>query len=128
MTNVRFDWARRDRPGGEMKTAEQVSHALRFDDVTHARRGAVAFYIGRGGGRYAGILPGTLEAIFLADRVGGGDALALAVAGRSDAAEHGVYLVSVTLGIGQALEQKDYRAFTHDEAVGAFGEGASAGR
>ena len=64
----------------------------------------------------------------LADRVGRGDALALAVARPADAAQHGVDLVAVALGIGQALQQEDRRAFAHDEAVGALGVGPRAGR
>ena len=63
----------------------------------------------------------------LANRVGRGNALALAVARSADAAQHGVDLVAVALGIGQALQQKDRGAFAHDKAVGSFGIGASAG-
>ena len=34
-----------------MKTAENIRHALHFDNVTHARRGAVTFYVSYCGGR-----------------------------------------------------------------------------
>ena len=115
-------------PGGKMKTAEHVSHALRFDDVAHAGRCAVAFNQRRGSGRQAGILPGALDGEFLADRVGRRNALSLAVARSADAAQHGVDLVAIALGIGQTLEQEDRGAFAHDEAVGSLGVGAGAGR
>ena len=77
--------------------------------------------------RQPGVLPGALDGEALSDRIGGGDALALAVARAADAAQHGVDLVAVALGVGEALEQEDHRAFAHDEAVGAVGVGTRAG-
>ena len=88
----------------------------------------MAFDQRRGSRREAGILPGALDGEFLADRVGRGNALALAVAGSAHAAQHGVDLVAVALGIGQTLQQEDGGAFAHDEAIGSLGIGTRAGR
>src|SRR5579864_8541242 len=77
------------------------------------------------GGRQAGILPGSLEAELLADRVRCGNPFAFAVARRADAAEHGVDLIAITLGVSQALHDENRRAFAHHEAISAFSIGPS---
>src|ERR1017187_9327225 len=58
---------------------------------------------------------------------GCGDPFAFAVAGRADAAKHGIDFVPIALGVSQALHHKDSGAFAHDEAVGPLGIGARAG-
>ena len=65
---------------------------------------------------------------FLTDRIRCGDTLSLTVARSAHAAQHGVDLVAVALGVGQTLEQKDRGTFAHDEAVGSLGVGTGAGR
>ena len=72
-------------------------------------------------------LPGPLDGEPLADRVGGGDALAPPVARSRHAEQHGVDAVAVPLGVGQPLEQEQGAPLAHDEAVGAVGVGAGAG-
>ena len=116
-----------DAPGQGRKLAEHVGHALHFHHVAHPGRGAVTLDQGYGRRRQAGILPSALDGELLADWVGRGDALALAVARAADAAQHGVDFVPVAFGVGQALEQEDRGAFTHDEAVGALRKGPRAG-
>ncbi len=126
MADVRLDRAQSHRVRRKMVIAEQVGHALCFHHIAHTSRSSVAFDQSRGGRRQACILPGSFQTEFLADRVRRGDPLAFAIAGRTDAAEHGIDLISVALGIGQAFHHKDRRALTHDEAVGALGIGARA--
>ena len=111
-----------------MKRVEHVNHALRFDRVSHAGRSAMALNHRGRSGRYAGIFPGALDAEFLTDGVGRSDAFSFAVARSAEAAHYCVNLVAITLGISQALEQKDGGAFAHDEAVSSLGIGAGAGR
>ncbi len=127
VADVRFDRTERDRMRWEMLAAEQVGNALRFYHIAHAGRGAVSFHQSCGCGRQTGILPGALQAKLLADWVGSGDAFAFAVARRTDAAEHGVDLVAIALGIGETLHHKDGRAFAHDETIGTFGIRTRAG-
>ena len=64
---------------------------------------------------------------FLSHRIGRSDAFSFSVARSADAADHGVDLVSVALGIRQALQHEDRCAFAHDESIGSFGVGAGAG-
>ena len=80
-----------------------------------------------GAGATPAFAPGALDRQPLADRVGRGDALALAVAGAADAAQHGVDAVAVALGVGQALEHEQRGALAHHEAVGAGVERPGAG-
>ena len=74
------------------------------------------------------LLPGALDGQPLADRVRRGDALALAVAGAADAAQHGVDPVAVALGVGEPLEHEQRSALAHHEAVRAGVERPGAGR
>ena len=87
----------------------------------------MAFDQGCGSRRQSRVLPGALDGKFLADRVRRGDALALAVTGSGDAAQHGVDVVTIAFGIGQTLQQEDRGSFAHDEAVGALGKGSCPG-
>ncbi len=73
-----------------------------------------------------GRFPGALHSQLLADRVGGSDALAFAVAAAGHAADDGVDLVAGALGVFQSFQQERARAFAHDKAVSADTEGARA--
>ncbi len=78
------------------------------------------------GGVDPGCLPGAFDGLLLAGGVGGGDALTLAIAAGTYAADDGVDLVVIALGIRQALKQKDRSALTHHETVGTGGIGPAA--
>ena len=127
MSDIRFHRAERHRAGGKLESRRIA--VMLSTSTTSPTRVDVPWPSIRGdaGGREPGILPGARNGEFLADRVGRGDALPFAVAGSPDTAQYGVDLVSVALGIGQAFEHEDGRAFAHHEAIGAFGEWAAAG-
>ena len=55
-----------------------------LDHIADAGRGAVPFKQGGDGRREPGVIPRPLDAQPLPERIGGGDALALAIAGRAD--------------------------------------------
>ena len=107
--------------------AKDFAQAVDFGHVTNLGACAMRFEQ-RGRGRVqAGIFPRTPGGKNLPDRVGGRDALALAVRGSAHAADDGVDFVAVTFGVGEAAQQERGRAFAHDKAVGAFAKGAGAG-
>ena len=82
---------------------------------------------GAGGRVESGVAPGPLNGENLADRVGRGDALALAVGRGAQATDDRVDRIAVALGIFQALEQENRAALAHHKAVGPIAEGAGAG-
>ena len=96
-------------PRRELRAGERLGEAADLDDVADACRRAVALDQRALGGRQAGVAPRALDGEPLADRVGRGDALALAVAGAADAAHDRVDAVAVALGVGEALEHEQRR-------------------
>ena len=108
--------------------AEHGRQALYLDHVADAGAGPVGLDECRRGRVEPGRFPGALHGQLLADRVGGGDALALAVAGAGHAADDGINLVTGPLGVFESLQQERPRAFAHDEAIGPVAERARAGR
>lgn len=78
----------------------------------------------------AGEMPAFSQALFTASLcptgLGAVMVLSFAVAGASEAPDHGVDLIPIPLGVFQAFEDKDSGAFAHDEPVRAFGVGAGA--
>src|SRR5262249_6568153 len=111
-----------------MKTAEHLRHTLRLDDITNARGSAMALNQGRSSWREPGVLPGPLDTKFLTDWIRCRDPLPLPVTRTANSTQHSVNFISIALGIGQALEQKDRSTFAHHKAIGALGVGARAGR
>ena len=109
------------------RAGENLGQALQLDDVTYLGAGAVSFQQGGRGRVQAGVGPGALGRQDLADGVGGGDTLALAIAGAAHATDDGVDLVAVALRVGQALEQEGGGPFAHNKAIGAVAEGPAAG-
>ncbi|MEI2732437.1 MAG: hypothetical protein V9G08_10660 [Dermatophilaceae bacterium] len=108
--------------------AEDLGEGLELGGVADAGRGPVRLD-GRDGGRVdPGPFPATGHGELLADRVGRGDALALAVGGPADPEDRRVDRVAVALGVVEALEDEQGRALAHDESVGARVERAGAGR
>ena len=96
-------------PGSSCAPANASARLLDLDDVADAGRRAVALDERALRGRQPGVAPAALDREPLADRVGRGDALALAVAGAADAAHDGVDAVAVALGVGEALEHEQRR-------------------
>ena len=127
VTDVGFDRSQRHGLRLQARRTEDVHQALGLDQVAHGGGGAVPFDEPDGVQRYARVFPGPLDGQLLSDRVGGGDALALAVGGAAQGADDRVDGVAVALGVLQPLEQEDRRPLAHDEAVGAFGVGPGAG-
>ena len=109
------------------RAGEDLAQALQLDNVADLGAGAVRLQQGGAGRIEAGVGPSALGRQNLADGVGGGDALAFAVAGTAHAADHGVDLIAVALSVGQTLEQEGRAALAHDEAVRAVAEGPAAG-
>ena len=128
MANVRFYGTKCDAVRFRARAREHVGQAFYLDDVPHARRRAVALDVTRRRWRQPGIFPGTLYSELLADRVRCRDALTLAVARTAHAAQHGVDVVAVALGVFETLQQEQCRSLAHDEAIGTIGIGARAGR
>ena len=60
---------------------------------------------------------GPLERQPLPSRVGRRDALALAITRRTDALDHRVDTVAITVGVSESLEHKNARSLAHDKAV-----------
>ena len=88
----------------------------------------MSFHHGHRGRRKTCLLPGAFDSQLLAYRIGCRDAFPLAVTGATNTAQHGVDLVAIALGIGQAFEHKDRRSFAHHEAISSFGKWACTGR
>ncbi len=118
---------RADGNAAARRVGEDRGQAFDFDHVADFGAGAVRFDQGGAGRIEAGVFPGALRGQLLADGVGGGDALPLAITAAAHAADGAVNLVAVAFGVGQALEQKERSAFAHHEAVGAVAKGAAAG-
>ncbi len=108
------------------RAAENRSQGLGFHHIPDLGTGAVSLDQGSRGRIQAGIFPGPLNGQHLAFRIGRGNALALAVARRANAANNGVDLVAVPLGIAQPLEQECAAALAHDETVRALAERTAA--
>ena len=106
------------------RAAKDGLQAFHFDHIADARAGPVGFDEGGRGRVQPGVFPGAGHCQLLSDGVGGGDALAFAIAGTADAANDGVNAVSVSLGVRQPFQQEGGRAFAHDEAICAIAEGA----
>ncbi len=109
------------------RAAKDLGQALHLDHIADAGAGAVRFNQRRGSRIERRIFPGALHGQLLADGIRRGNALALAVAGAADAANDGIDLVPVALGIRQAFQQEGGRSFAHDEAIGPLAKGAAAG-
>ena len=125
VTDLGFDRAHGNLVGSYARRAEELGGGVGFYHVPHGGGGAVGFDHAHLGGGDAGCFVGPLDGQALTMGIGGRDALALAVRGRADAAQHGVDLVAVALGVFQSLEQQDTAALAHDKAVGSFVEGAA---
>ena len=113
-------------PAAAHVRAEHFLQHLHFRRVANLGGGAVGFHeihFGRGI-VHAG--EGVLDGYLLALRVGGGDALALAVRGGAHGVYQGVDLVAVPDRVGKALQDVDGDRFGHHEAVGPFVEGVGA--
>ncbi len=124
MADVTLDRAEGD--AAALCAAEDGDEAFHLRQIAHARARAVRFDQGCGGRVETGVFPGATDGEALPRRVGRGDALAPAVAGSPDAADHGVDAVAVAFGVRQPFQEKGGGTFAHDEAVGALGKGAAA--
>ena len=96
---------------------------LGFGAVADRGAGAVGFGQAQGGGREAGAGVGAAQGALLAFGARCGHAQRLAVGGAGDGLDHGVDLVAVALGVGQALHGDDRQAFADGDAVGGNIEG-----
>ena len=108
--------------------AEHFLEHLHFRGVSDLGGRAVRFHEihVRGGIIHPG--KGVLNGYFLALRIGGGYALALAVGRRAHGVHQGVDLVAVPHGVGQALQYINGDRLRHHEAVGPLVEGVGAVR
>ena len=105
---------------------KDLTQTLDFGQVADAGAGAVGLDQRTGSRIKPGIAPGSLDGVDLTDRVGCGDALALAVGRGSQATDDRVDRIAVALGIFQALEQENRAALAHHKAIGPIAEGAGA--
>ncbi len=103
-----------------------MGETVELDDISNLGGRSVPFDVCGGVGHPPGILPCPLDGEHLADRVGGRDPLASAVAGAADTTDDGVDPVLVPFGIGQSLEQQHRCALPHDEPVGTVAVGTGA--
>ena len=106
-----------------LPAADELGQGLQLDRVAHLGGRAVRLDEVDAGGVDGGLGVSALQGQALTDRVGGGDALPLAVRAGADTADDGVDGVLVADGLVQALEDEHTRALAHDEAVGAVVEG-----
>ena len=118
VADVRLHRTQGDRPGRQTEPSEHLRQRGDLDQVADPGGGAVPLDVGGRVGYEPGVLPRTRDGELLADGVGRGDALALAVARPADAAQHRVDVVAVALGVGEPLEQEDRGSLAHDEPVG----------
>ncbi len=102
VADVGFDRSQRD--AGPRRSVEDLEQGLGLHHVAHLGAGAVRLHQGGAGRVQARVLPGAAHGDALADGVGRCDALAPAIAGGPEPADHGVDLVAVALGVGQPLE------------------------
>ena len=99
-------------------TAENLGKAGHFCDIAHLGGGAVRLHKTHIGGSVFHLLESLGDGVLLAFRIGRGDALSLAVAGRADGADQRVNLVAVAQRVGKAFEYQHARAFSHYKTVG----------
>ena len=97
-----------------------------LDRISHRCRGTVRLDERDGVRPEACFLVGAAHGALLTDGVWRRDRLAATIARAADAANHTVDLITIALGIRQALEDERYGALAHHEAVGALVEGARA--
>ena len=118
VADVGLHRAERDRSGLQPEALEDLPQARHLDHVTDP--GGCPVSLDEGGlvGRETGVLPGACQRKLLADRVGGGDALSLPVAGSSQTSDDRVDVIAGPFCVGEPLEQEDGRAFPHHETVG----------
>ncbi len=105
-----------------VRTEHFLQH-LHLGRVAHLCGGAVRLDEIHFAGAVVHLLKGVLDGYLLALRVGGGDALALAVGGGADRVDQRVDLVAVPDRVGEALEDVDGDRLGHHEAVGPLVEG-----
>src|SRR5579864_1254655 len=128
MSEVGLHRAQRNRMGWKVETIQNIDHALYFNYIPDTGRCTVPLDVADGGWRQACILPGALNGELLAGRVRCGNPFASSIARSTHAAQHGVDLVTIALGVGEAFQQEDGRTFSHDEAICPFGIWARTGR
>ena len=119
VADVRLHRTQGNAAAGDVGRGEDVSDAADLDDITDPRRGAVCLDQRARLGRQTGVAPGALHRQSLADRVRRSDALAAAIAGPANAADHGIDLVTGPFGICQSLQHEQRRSLAHHESVGA---------
>ncbi len=101
MADLGLDRAER-APGG-FGFAEDIPQGADFDHVADLGAGAVRFQQADAVRLYPGAIVGVQQRLLLARGAGGVDCIPLAVAGGTDPANDRIDLVSVALGVGQAL-------------------------
>ena len=107
MSDVRLRRPKRHTVRRQVRLAERVGHALGFDHVADARRGAVAFDQGAHHWRYASVLPGTLDPGPLAMGSGAVIPSLFHRWSRPDAAQHHIEVfVMITFSVGEPLSRK----------------------
>ena len=118
---------RAEPDAGALRRPKDFGQALDLGAITDAGTRAVGLDQRTCGRVKPGIAPGPLNCENLADRVGRGDSLALAVGRGAHATDDRVNRVAVALGIFQPFEQEDRAALAHHKAVGPIAKGAGAG-
>ncbi len=127
VAEVRLHGAERDRPNRHVRSAERLHQGAQLDRVAHASGRAVALDQRAVRGGDPGVLPRAFDGEALADRVGGRDALALAVARAADAPHHGVDPIVVANRVSEPLDHEQRGALAHHESVRAVGVRPRAG-
>src|SRR5512133_922415 len=127
VADVGLHRAQRDGLRPQPGAGEGLVQALELDRIAYPGRGAVALDQRELRRIDAGGPPRPLDRQALPDGVRSGEALALAVAGAGDPADHGIDPVSVLLGVGESLEDEERASLAHHEAVGPVGVGAGPG-
>ncbi len=126
VTDLRLDRAKRDAMLDGRAFGEQLGRGLHFGHIPGPGRGAMAFEERHGRGVQPGALPGASQGQDLPDGIGGRDALALAVAGTTHAANHRVDAIARLLRVLQALAHEEGTTLAHDKTVGVLVIGSRA--
>ncbi len=119
----RFHGPERDLLGCASARLQELGQHTDLGRVADHRRGTVGLKQPDGVDAKAGIFVRSLHGHALAARIGRGHALALAIAGRTDAANHRIDAVAIALGVRESLQHEHSDAFAHHEPVGPRVEG-----
>src|SRR5205807_1237140 len=98
-------------------TTKHLAECLYFGRVTSAGTRSVALDQFDCVRRYSRYLVGLAQSLFLTFRTGCIDGLTFAVAGSADASNHGVYAITIALGVSQALEDQTSQSFAENSAI-----------